>query len=398
MPYVHDRSDVNINNLHHAMELVGDLPHVRVTLGADNITVTGNVNIASEIKINNTDLQSIPVHLTDDPIGVTGTFWQTTQPVSLTTLPDGQVTLKSSTAVIGKVQQDGDWTVGVTGTFWQTTQPVSIASMPTTPVTGTFWQTTQPVSLTTLPDSSVSIKAGSNLIGKVDVNNWPATQPVSIASMPTTPVTGTFWQTTQPVSGTVTIQDSGGSITVDGSVTATITDIITVLTTEDAGSFYAFNNHAANSNRGWTMDDTMRPVISFQNSSANTADMIKIVEYEIGNNNANQSTIIYEWYEGPLTISGAAIPAWTTFGVHSQYRVYQDRYSSNQGNTFTVPNGNGTYLRHSGVIIGKNTSGDEGPANLHGGSSPNMLTLCMRRVDNATKLDVWFAFTVKELA
>jgi len=334
MPYVHDRSDVNINNLHHAMELVGDLPHVRVTLGADNITVTGSVNIASEIKINNTELQSIPVHLTDDPIAVTGTFWQTTQPVSLTTLPD----------------------------------------------------------------SSVSIKAGSNLIGKVDVNNWPATQPVSIASMPTTPVTGTFWQTTQPVSGTVTIQDSGGSITVDGSVTATITDVITVLTTEDAGSFYAFNNHAANSNRGWTMDDTMRPVVSFQNSSANTADMIKIVEYEIGNNNANQSTIIYEWYEGPLTISGAAIPAWTTFGVHSQYRVYQDRYSSNQGNTFTVPTGNGTYLRHSGVIIGKNTSGDEGPANLYGGSSPNMLTLCMRRVDNATKLDVWFAFTVKELA
>lgn len=326
------------------MELVGDLPHVRVTLGADNITVTGSVNIASEIKINNTDLQSIPVHLTDDPIGVTGTFWQTTQ-------------------------------------------PVSIASMPTTPVTGAFWQTTQPVSLTTLPDGQVTLKSSTAVIGKVQQDgDW------------TVGVTGTFWQTTQPVSGTVTIQDSGGSITVDGSVTATITDVITVLTTEDAGSFYAFNNHAANSNRGWTMDDTMRPVISFQNSSSNTADMIKIVEYEIGNNNANQSTIIYEWYEGPLTISGAAIPAWTTFGVHSQYCVYQDRYSSNQGNTFTVPNGNGTYLRHSGVIIGKNTSGDEGPANLHGGSSPNMLTLCMRRVDNATKLDVWFAFTVKELA
>lgn len=34
----------------------------------------------------------------------------------------------------------------VSGTFWQTTQPVSIASMPSTPVTGTFWQATQPVS------------------------------------------------------------------------------------------------------------------------------------------------------------------------------------------------------------------------------------------------------------
>jgi hypothetical protein len=293
MTYQHNNKDPNLNNLHHAMEIVDDLPHVRVTLGADNITVTGSVNIASEIKINNTELQSIPVHLTDDPIAVTGTFWPETQPVS-----------------------------------------------------------------------------------------------------------GTFWPTTQPVSGTVTVQDGGGSITVDGNVTATITDVITVVVNEDAGSLYAFNNHAANTNRGWTMDNTMRPVISIRNGSASALDLIKIVEYEIGNNNANQSTIVYEWYEGPLTIAGAAIPAWTTFGVHSQYRVYQDQYSSNQGNTFTVPDGNGTYMRHSGIIIGKNTSGDEGPASMHGGATDadkNMLTLCMKRVDNATKLDVWFAFTIKEL-
>jgi len=82
----------------------------------------------------------------------------------------------------------------VTGTFFQTTQPVSLASAPTTPVTGTFWQATQPVSGTF----------------------WQATQPVSIASMPSTPVTGTFWQTTQPISGSIsftapqhTICDSG---------------------------------------------------------------------------------------------------------------------------------------------------------------------------------------------
>ena len=34
---------------------------------------------------------------------------------------------------------------------------------------------------------------------------------------------------------------------------------------------------------------------------------------------------------------------------------------------------------------------------MNGGGTPNMFTLCMRRVDNATKLDVWFAFTIKEL-
>ena len=165
--------------------------------------------------------------------------------------------------------------------------------------------------------------------------------------------------------------------------------------TNNVGKLYSFNNAATHVNRGWTMDNTMRPVVSFQNGSPNNADIIEILEYEIGNNNANSSTIIYEWYEGPLNISGAAIPAWTTFGIHSQYRVYEDIFSSNQSNTFTVPNG--TYMRHSGVIIGKNALGDEGPADMHGGNTPNMLTLCMRRVDNATKLDVWFAFTIKEL-
>jgi len=168
----------------------------------------------------------------------------------------------------------------------------------------------------------------------------------------------------------------------------------TVIVAEEAGNLYSFNNHATNTNRGWTMDDTMRPVASFKNGSPNLADLIKIVEYEIGNNNASASTIIYEWYEGDITISGAAVPAWTTFGVHSQYRVYQDKYSSNAGNTFTP---NGAIMRHSGIIIGKNAAADEAPASMHGGGTPNMLTLCMRRVDNSTKLDVWFAFTIKEL-
>ena len=288
--YVHP-DEPNLLNIHKALtyDASGE-PHLRVTLGADNITVSGNVNLLDAVRINNTEAQRIPVYLVGNVLAVAGN-------------------------------------VGVSG--------------------------------------------------NVNVNNFPTS--FNIGTMPEVEIKN----------------DTGNPIPVTGNVTATITDVITVIAEEDPGELYAFNNHATNTNRGWTMDEVMRPVVSFQNGSANAADIIKIVEYEIGNNNANQSTIVYEWYEGPLTISGAAIPAWTTFGVHSQYRVYQDKYSSNQGNTFTVPAG--TYQRHSGIIIGKNTSGDEGPANLHGGGSPNMLTLCMRRVDNSTKLDVWFAFTVKEL-
>jgi hypothetical protein len=198
------------------------------------------------------------------------------------------------------------------------------------------------------------------------------------------------------VNATITNPVTAVSATITNPVTAVITNTINVITNDEPGELFAFNNHATANHRGWYMDDTMRPVLSIQNASVNTSDLVKIVEYEIGNNNANQSTIMYEWYEGPLTLSGAAIPAWSTTGNHIQYRVYQDQTNSNIGNTFSIPAG--TFLRHCGIIIGKNTSGDEGPALLHGGSSRNMLTLCMKRLDNSTELDVWFAFTCKELA
>lgn len=43
----------------------------------------------------------------------------------------------------------------VSGTFFQTTQPVSLATAPTTPVTGTFFQTTQPVSVSIIPQATL---------------------------------------------------------------------------------------------------------------------------------------------------------------------------------------------------------------------------------------------------
>lgn len=165
---------------------------------------------------------------------------------------------------------------------------------------------------------------------------------------------------------------------------------------EGTQNLFGFNNAGTNSNRGWTMDNVMRPMISFRIDPNGTtaADIAEIIEYELGNNNANQSTIVYEWYEGNLNFSGASIPAWSSLDEKIQYRIYQDVYSSNQGNTFTK---NSAVMRHSGIVIGKNADGDEAPVDLYGGSSPNMLTLCMRRVDNATKLDIWFAFTVNKL-
>jgi phage gp45-like len=249
----------------------------------------------------------------------------------------------------------------------------------------------------TLGSNTITITGNVNVSTVVQVNSTPE-NPVH-THLSEVGNSGILAVPYMPISGNVAIYNSNGtSISLSNRlpVAASITNTVTVIVDENAGNTFAFNNHATNTNRGWTMDDTMRPVVSFRVTDSGTtiADLIKILEYEIGNNNANQSTIVYEWYEGQLSFTGASIPSWTNLGTKIQYRVYQDRYSSNQGNAFTV---NGSALRHSGIIIGKNTQGDEGPATLYGGTTPNMLTLCMRRVDNATKLDVWFAFTIKEL-
>jgi hypothetical protein len=88
---------------------------------------------------------------------------------------------------------NGSLNVNITGgggssevsiTNFPSTQPVSIASMPTTPVTGAFYQATQPVSLTS-----------TTITGSVAV-------------------TGSFYQNTQPISGTVAISNPVSSVSV----------------------------------------------------------------------------------------------------------------------------------------------------------------------------------------
>jgi len=76
-----------------------------------------------------------------DPVAVTGTFWQATQPISAASLP-----LPTGAATSALQLPDGhnvtvdNVSIAVTGTFWQTTQPVSLASVPSHAVTnaGTF--------------------------------------------------------------------------------------------------------------------------------------------------------------------------------------------------------------------------------------------------------------------
>src|ERR1035437_2379362 len=185
-----------------------------------------------------------------NPVAVTGTFWEATQPVSgtfwqatqpvsgaisftapqhviidsgtlgtltisgsvsVSNFPASQVVTLASTTITGSV--------AVTGTFWQATQPVSSTQLPavldgsgflkvheqgTVPVTGTFWQATQPIS------GAVSFTAPQHVI-------------VDSATLGTVAVSGTFWQATQPVSlaAAVDVSDRAarllGHVTVDNA-------------------------------------------------------------------------------------------------------------------------------------------------------------------------------------
>lgn len=180
--------------------------------------------------------------------------------------PNGQTTSANSSPVVISSDQSA---IPVSGTFYQATQPVSISSP--VAVTGTFWQAVQPisgtitanagtgtfdVSATSLPlpsgaatESTLStlnnkvpslgqaLAAGSvpvvltasqlstlTPLSSVSVSNFPATQTVS--GTVTANISGSISNTAFGVNNgsgasAVNIQDGGNSITVDGSVSAT---------------------------------------------------------------------------------------------------------------------------------------------------------------------------------
>jgi hypothetical protein len=127
MAYQHNKRDPNLNNLHHAMEYQDDLPHLRVTLGSDNITITGDVNLVDTVTVNSTPEDPVHIHITE--IGTSGVLAVPYMPIQ------GTVTVNQPVAVT-----DNNSSLTVDGS-------VSVSNFPATQaVTGTFWQATQPVS------------------------------------------------------------------------------------------------------------------------------------------------------------------------------------------------------------------------------------------------------------
>jgi hypothetical protein len=203
----------------------------------ENVTV----NVGSSVEINND---------TGNPIPVSGTVALDSDTKAALENTTVNVTFPSTQTVDGTVALDTASLAALeTITVDTITNPVTVDTIANpiivdiinnpVAVTGTFFQATQPISGTVSVNQPVAITDNDSSItvdGTVAINNFPSTQTVdgtialdatSLAALETTTVdtitnpvavTGTFFQATQPISGTVTVQDGGNILTVDGSV------------------------------------------------------------------------------------------------------------------------------------------------------------------------------------
>ena len=99
---------------------------------ANPLPISGTVTIGSALPAGTNRIGSVTASISGT-VPVSGTFWQATQPVSLTSTTvtvSSLPALAAGTAQIGSVTASISNTVPVSGTFWQTTQPASLASLP----------------------------------------------------------------------------------------------------------------------------------------------------------------------------------------------------------------------------------------------------------------------------
>ena len=133
--YVHP-DEPNLLNLHKAMTydpITGE-PHLRVFLGGDTITISGNVNLVDNVRVNNTEAQKIPMYIVGNTIAVTQgtTPWYANANIignisGITTLPaitgnvgvSGNVRITDMPGITGNVGVSGNVEIsrmpGVTG-------------------------------------------------------------------------------------------------------------------------------------------------------------------------------------------------------------------------------------------------------------------------------------------
>ncbi|CAB4133395.1 hypothetical protein UFOVP257_171 [uncultured Caudovirales phage] len=234
--YVHP-DEPNLLNLHKAMVYRDDEPHLRVTLGTDNITITGNVNLVDSVRVNNTESQMIPMYIVGNVLTVNQgtTPWYANANVigniaGITTLPgitgnvgvSGNVSITQMPAINGNV-----WVDGITGNIYAITQLPAITG--NVGVSGNVEISRMPgVTGNVGVSGNVKIEQMPGITGNVGVSGN-----VKIEQMPAVTgnvgVSGNVDITRMPsITGNVQIWDGGNSITVDGNVSITQMPAVTI--------------------------------------------------------------------------------------------------------------------------------------------------------------------------
>jgi hypothetical protein len=201
--YVHS-TDPNLLNIHKAMVYRDDEPHLRVTLGSDNITISGDVNLVDTVNLSSSTLAALEtVTISNTSFAITNfpttsTVFQGTSPwvTTVTNWPALQYVNGTLYAV-----QSGTWSVGVTGNVIVSnfTSTVNVASMPA--VSGT-------VAVSSLPAVTGTVTVN----GSVTVTNFTST--VNVASLPA--ITGTVAVSSLPaVTGTVTVSNFTSTVNIN---------------------------------------------------------------------------------------------------------------------------------------------------------------------------------------
>lgn len=91
-------SEPNLNDLHKAMDYNADgEPQIRVSLGSENITITGDVNLVDTVTVNSTPEDPVHIHITE--IGTSGLLAVPYMPIQGTVSigSDGTVSLSANT-------------------------------------------------------------------------------------------------------------------------------------------------------------------------------------------------------------------------------------------------------------------------------------------------------------
>ena len=199
------------------ISLTNPLP---VTLGSENITITGNVNFVDTVNVASSPENPVHTHITE--VGTSGLLDVSYMPIG------GNVNVNNIITITGNVTANGTVNIGNLPSVQTVNGTINIAN--TVQVNVTNWPATQNVSIA----NTVIVTGNVTTNGTVNIGNLPATQTVNgtINIGNTVIVTGNV-----TTNGTVIIQDGGnvisiddanGSITVDGNVNATIIGTPTV--------------------------------------------------------------------------------------------------------------------------------------------------------------------------